>query len=48
MNGGHNPIIVPRGIVVIEAMTEIKLVDMLLKNMTTRIDKIFEFYIDRE
>ena len=36
--------IVPRAVVVVEAMTALTLVDMILRNMTSRIDRIVDFY----
>lgn len=45
IKGRHDPIIVPRAVVVVEAMTALTLVDMLFQNMTSRLDKICEFYI---
>lgn len=36
--------IVPRACVVVEAMTAVTLVDMLFENMTSRIDRIVDFY----
>lgn len=44
IKGRHDPIIVPRAVVVVEAMTAITVLDLLLQNMTSRIDKIKEFY----
>lgn len=44
IKGRHDPIIVPRAVVVVEAMTAITILDMLLQNMTARIDNIKNFY----
>ena len=44
IHGRHDPIIVPRAVVVVESMTAITLVDMLFQNMSARMDKIAEFY----
>jgi len=38
--GRHDPIIVPRAVVVVEAMTALTMVDLLLKQMTTRLEFI--------
>lgn len=46
VNGRHDPIIVPRAVVVMESMTAITVLDALLLNMTSRIDKIRQFYKD--
>lgn len=42
--GRHDPIIVPRAVVVIESMVAITLVDQLFQGMTARMDKIIDFY----
>lgn len=44
IKGRHDPVIVPRAVVVVEAMTAITIADMLLQNMTARIDRIKSFY----
>ena len=44
IKGRHDPIIVPRAVVVIEAMTSITLADMLLQSMTSRMDRIKDFF----
>lgn len=36
--------IVPRAVVVVEAMTAVTLVDMIFANMTSRIEQDNEFY----
>ncbi|MSS62362.1 chorismate synthase [Velocimicrobium porci] len=45
VTGRHDPIIVPRAVVVVESMAAITLVDMIFQNMTSRLDKICEFYM---
>lgn len=42
--GRHDPIIVPRAVVVVEAMTAITLVDFLFLGMTSQMDRIKDFY----
>ena len=42
--GRHDPVIVPRAVVVVEAMTALVLADALLSNMTARLDRIRDFY----
>jgi chorismate synthase len=37
-------VIVPRAVVVVEAMTAITLLDALLTNMSARLDRIVDFY----
>ncbi len=44
IRGRHDPIIVPRAVVVIESMAAITILDLLLRNMTARMDQITEFY----
>ena len=44
IKGRHDPIIVPRAVVVVEAMAALTIADALLMNMTTRMDRIVEFY----
>ncbi len=44
IKGRHDPIIVPRAVVVVESMTALTILDMLLQNMTSRIDQIKRFY----
>lgn len=44
IKGRHDPIVVPRAVIVVEAMTAITLVDLLFMNMTAKIDGIKMFY----
>lgn len=44
IKGRHDPIIVPRAVVVIEAMTALVLADSLLLNMSSRMDYIKKIY----
>lgn len=44
IKGRHDPIIVPRAVVVTEAMTALTIADAVLENMTARLDRIVEFY----
>ena len=44
IHGRHDPCIVPRAIVVVEAMTAITVLDALLLNMTAKISNIKKFY----
>lgn len=44
IKGRHDPVIVPRAVVVVESMAAITLVDMLFAGMTSRIDYIKDFY----
>lgn len=44
IKGRHDPIIVPRAVVVMECMCALTVLDSLLLNMSSRLDKIKEFY----
>jgi chorismate synthase len=44
IKGRHDPIIVPRAVVVVESMVAVTLVDMLFTAMTSRIDNIIKFW----
>ena len=44
IKGRHDPIIVPRAVVVVEAMAAITILDSLLLNMTARLDHVVDFY----
>lgn len=44
IHGRHDPIIVPRAVVVVEAMTALTLVDAMLLNMGAKLDSLVNFY----
>lgn len=44
IHGRHDPVIVPRAVVVVESMAAITLVDALFANMSARMDGIIDFY----
>lgn len=44
IQGRHDPIIVPRAVVVVETMAAMTILDTVLENMGSRVDKILEFY----
>lgn len=44
IKGRHDPVIVPRAVVVVESMVALALADAMLLSMTSRIDKIKEFF----
>lgn len=44
IKGRHDPIIVPRAVVVVEAMAALTLADMLFVSMSSRMDYICEFF----
>ncbi len=44
IHGRHDPVIVPRAVVVVEAMSALTIADALLGNMGARLDRVREFY----
>ena len=44
IKGRHDPIIVPRAVVVVESMAAITILDAVLENMGSQLDKILDFY----
>lgn len=44
ITGRHDPVIVPRAVVVVESMVSITLVDMLFKNMSAKMDNLLKIY----
>ena len=44
IKGRHDPVIMPRAVVVVEAMTALTIVDRLLVGMTSRMDRVKDFY----
>ncbi len=44
IKGRHDPIIVPRAIVVMECMTAITILDAMMQNMSARMDSLTSFY----
>lgn len=46
IEGRHDPIIVPRAVIVVEAMTAITLVDYLFQRILSRIDLIKKVFVD--
>ncbi|MCI8300542.1 MAG: chorismate synthase [Lachnospiraceae bacterium] len=44
IHGRHDPVIVPRAVVVVESMAALTLLDLMLKNMGTRMDSLEQFY----
>lgn len=43
--GRHDPIIVPRAVVVVESMVALTLIDALMLNMSARLDSLTGFYL---
>lgn len=48
IKGRHDPIIVPRAVVVVEAMTAFTAADVLLWSMTSRLDRVREFFCGKD
>ena len=46
VKGRHDPIIVPRAVVVVEAMAAITLADLLLVSMSSKIDNVKKLYLN--
>lgn len=44
IHGRHDPVIVPRAVVVVESMCALAIVNALFSNMTSQMDRIQEFY----
>ena len=44
IKGRHDPIIVPRAVVVVESMVAVTLLDALLANISSKLDNIISFY----
>lgn len=44
IKGRHDPIIVPRAVVVMECMTALTVLDAMMLNMTARLDSMTDFY----
>lgn len=46
VKGRHDPIIVPRAVVVVEAMAALTLADLLLSNMGTKMENLKKIYLE--
>lgn len=44
IHGRHDPIIVPRAVVVVESMAAITLLDLMMENMSSRLEYLTNFY----
>ena len=44
IKGRHDPVIVPRAVVVLECMTALTLLDAMMANMCCRMDSLERFY----
>lgn len=45
VHGRHDPVIVPRAVVVVESMTAVTIADLLLQNMTANMDHVRKVYL---
>lgn len=45
IHGRHDPIIVPRAVVVVESMAAITILDLLMDNMSSKLDTLKNFYL---
>ena len=45
ISGRHDPVIVPRAVVVVESMAAITLTDLMMQNMTSRIEYLKNIYL---
>lgn len=48
IKGRHDPVIVPRAVVVMECMTALTVLDAMLLNMSARLDRLVKFYTAKE
>ena len=44
IKGRHDPVVVPRAVVVVESMCAITLLDLMISNMSSKADSIISFY----
>jgi chorismate synthase len=44
VKGRHDPIIVPRAVVVVESMVALTLLDMMLSSINSRMDNLIRFF----
>jgi len=48
IKGRHDPVIVPRAVVVVESMAALTILDALLLNMTSKLDSVIDFYTKKD
>lgn len=46
ISGRHDPVIVPRAVVVVESMAALTIVDALFSNLSSKMDSVISFYKD--
>ena len=44
IKGRHDPVVVPRAVVVVESMCAITILDLMISNMSSKADSIIQFY----
>ena len=44
IRGRHDPVVVPRAVVVVEAMAAITILDLMLRNTTAKLDNLKKIY----
>lgn len=44
IKGRHDPIVIPRAVVVMECMTALTILDAMLMNMSARLENVVDFY----
>lgn len=44
IRGRHDPIVIPRAVVVMECMTALTLLDAMLVNMSAKLENVVKFY----
>ena len=48
ISGRHDPVIVPRAVIVVESMVAITLVDLLLQNMASKLENLKSIYLNHK
>ena len=44
ISGRHDPVIVPRAVVVVEAMAALTVLDLLMENMNSKMENLIKIY----
>ena len=47
IQGRHDPVIVPRAVVVVESMAALAILDLMMLNMNSRMEYLENFYRDK-
>ena len=48
IKGRHDPVIVPRAVVVVEAMAALTILDLMMENATAKLSNLKKIYTDTE